>query len=137
MAMEERPASVRDALIAEMLGDVGRLHDSVKSLDARLLPMVEACERAAQAAERAAGRAESPPVLATLTPAAASGAWRLLVVGLVLGAVLASAAAFAVVRASAVRDERTMAAGRDFLAVLPKLDAGTRQKIADALESKR
>jgi len=120
-----------------MLGDVGRLHDSVNALDAKLPSMVESCERAAQAAEKAAGRAESPPVLATLTPAAASGAWRLLVVGMVLGALIASAAAFAVVRASAVRDERTMAAGRDFLAVLPKLDAGTRQKISDALEGKR
>lgn len=49
-------SEIRDALIAEMLGDVGKLHDEVKALPAALQPTVEHIEARAAAFQAAGDR---------------------------------------------------------------------------------
>lgn len=49
-------SEIRDALIAEMLGDVGKLHDEVKALPTALQPTVEHIEARAAAFQAAADR---------------------------------------------------------------------------------
>ena len=49
-------SEIRDALIAEMLGDVGKLHDEIKALPSALQPTVEHIENRAAAFQAAGDR---------------------------------------------------------------------------------
>ena len=49
-------SEIRDALIAEMLGDIGKLHDEIRALPTALQPTVEHIEARAAAFQAAADR---------------------------------------------------------------------------------
>jgi uncharacterized protein (DUF885 family) len=161
-----------EALTAELLGDVGRLHDEVKGL-ASALP--GACEAIREAGSEGAGqlkaavkeavaelakdaaKAEAEKLQAAFTKvaegvlqdirkqahAAAPSAWKIKVAVSLAFVVALSGVAGAIVGSWYVKHSRNdeevrqLAAGKDFLAVLPQLDQATREKLERLIEKSR
>lgn len=161
-----------EALTAELLGDVGRLHDEVKGLASALPGACEAIRQAGQEGSgelkaavkgavdelaKGAAEAEAAKLQAAFTKvaeevlqdirkqahAAAPSAWKIKVAVSLAFVVALSGAAGAVVgawytkRAHSEEEARQIAAGKDFLQVLPQLDQATRDKLARMIDRSR
>lgn len=164
--------TIQDQLIAELLGDVGVLHDDVKALKAALPGAAADIEKAginaAESLKIAVGDAVSELSKAshdlqvekfhaefirvantvlndigkTATTAAPS-AWKVKVAVSMTFVIALSGIAGGIIGATyyhqghSQEETREIAAGKDFLKVLPQLDEATKNKIANLLEKNR
>ncbi len=164
-------STVLEALTAELLGDVGVLHDKVKALDDALPQVSEtlrgAGREAAQTIAAAVAKAVTNLNQATAdaevariqaevgriaeevlkqvrkeSRADAPHGWKVKIALAVVGVLLLGGLAGGIVgaawfgKARAITDEeaKQLAAGRDFIQVLPQLDAPTRDKVVRAIQ---
>ena len=159
-----------EALTAELLGDVGRLHDEVKGLSNALPGATDsvrqagvdaaatiqgAVDQAVQGLAKGAAEAEAAKIQAefvrvaekTLADirkqahASAPAGWKIKVALSMSITLLVAAAAGGVVgyqvgakRQPSADEVRQLAAGKDFLQVLPQLDQTTRDKLVRLIE---
>lgn len=161
-----------EALTAELLGDVGKLHDDVKQLANALPDAAGAIRQAGQdsagtiqlAVDKAVGElskgvadAEVAKLQASFmsvaegvlrdirkeASTAAPSGWKIKVAVSLCLVVALSGVAGAIVGAAYVKrqhgdeEARQIAAGKDFLNVLPLLDQPTRDKLASLIEKSR
>lgn len=141
-------STVREALIAELLGDVGLLHDQIKDLENRLPSLFASLEKRLAdyqegidtELERRISKLEDignrntdrvEAALSETREAMVGSRWSqwlslLLLVGLAVGSWM---------RPHLTDEERRyIEAGRDILEVMPKLDPETREKLGFALK---
>lgn len=165
-------STVLEALTAELLGDVGKLHDDVKQLATALPDAAGAIRQAGQdsagtiqaAVDKAVGDLSKSAVemeVAKLLAAfigvaetvlrgvrkeastAAPSGWKIKVVVSLCLVVALSGVAGVIVGAAYVKflhsdeEKRQIAAGKDFLQILPQLDPPTREKLVRLIEKNR
>lgn len=121
--------TTRDALLAEILGDVGKLHDSVDELNRKIPGVVNQLDTAGQAFQAVLWQRLSIAVFAAFVAGLA---------GVTTGAlILKSRMAPMAPQSAALTDEQKLLIdkGRAVEKVLPKLDEKTRKKVTDALNS--
>ncbi|MEX3581716.1 MAG: hypothetical protein VB137_02195 [Burkholderia sp.] len=150
-------STAHEALIAELLGDVGKLHDEIKALPGLIAQTVWAINGAAQeateqakAAVRAAGDEEADRLRGELAKVAkevlqdvhrqaaqsAPDGWKIKVALALAGLAIISALAGGVVGAwlfssssLSAEEQKQLQAGKDILRVWPQLDEATKNPL--------